>query len=486
MYRFVCLSIVIALLLSTLFIRDSTAEDFNQSRLTLKFGLKVSSDTDLSNKTWVEAFDALHSQMSREYPFTEWKGINWASLNAKFKPRIAQAQARKDDKAYYLALREYVYSIPDGHVRIRGDDPKQMLADLIGGGYGLAVTGLDDRRVITHIILPDGAADKTGIKFGAEIVKWNGQSIEKALERVPLWLDDKPPATREARRLTQYRYLVRAPVGHKTIVTFKNPGQAKPQTVTLTAADDNLETLTRTNFYATPEERKVPVQYKILPGGYGYVKITTFPSPQFAPVVQQFKEAIQAFVDKKVPAIILDLRRNGGGDDEVTAKVAGFFYSQRQFYYSAAFYNTGSKQFEVNPKEKFWIEPQLPHYPGRVMAIISNGTVSNGEGLADAVQQLPQGYLVGFYGTNGAYGSTGGAVKMPKGYFVLYPNGRGVDLNGHILLESDKNGLGGVLPDFRIPRTAENIYATIVENRDIELEFAIQKLRELQSRNKMY
>lgn len=478
MERFVCLITLVVILHPTIFIQDFRAESINQRHLPSNSGLNFSLDTDLSDKTWVEAFDELHSQMSREYPFTEWKGINWASLSAKFKPRIALAQARKDEKAYYLTLREYVYSIPDGHVRIRGDDPKQMLADLIGGGYGLAITGLSDKRVISHIVLPKSAADNAGIKFGAEIVKWNGQTIEKALEQVPLWFDDKPATTRESRRLLQYRYLVRAPVGQKTKVTFKNPGQSKQQTATLTAADDNLETLTRTGFYATPEERKVPVQYKILPNGYGYVKITTFPSPQFAPVAEQFKEAIQIFVDKKVPAVILDLRRNGGGDDEVTAKVAGFFYAKRQFYISYSIYNSDTKKFEFDPKETVYIEPQLPHYQGMVVAMVSTGTVSNGEGLADAVQRLPQGHVAGFYGTNGAYGGTGGSIKMPKGYLVLYPNARGEDSDRRILLECNKKGIGGVSPDIRIPRTFENIYSAVIENKDVELEFVIHKLNE--------
>ncbi|HEY0546038.1 MAG TPA: S41 family peptidase [Pyrinomonadaceae bacterium] len=456
----------------------SQAGDFSRKQLFLEAATSTHPDSDLSSKTWVEAFDELNAQMSREYPFTEWKGVNWTALYAKYRPRIAAAQANHDSKAYYLSLREYVYSIPDGHVRLRGDDPKAMLAGFIGGGYGLALTRLDDGHVIAHIILPDGAAERAGIRFGAEIKRWGGQPIAKALERVPLWFDDKPPATRETQRLEQCRYLVRAPIGTKTQVTFKNRGQHKEQTVTLTAADDNLETLSRTNLYATPEERRVPVKFDILPGGYGYIKVTTFPSPQFAPVYDQFKAAIQTFVDKKVTAVILDLRHNGGGDDEVTAKIAGFFYTQRKFYYAAAIAGTGLKQFKINPAENVWIEPQLPHFAGRVLAMVSAGTVSNGEGLALAIQQLPQGDVIGFHASNGAYGETGGSVKMPLGYLVLYPNGRGLDENGNILLESDGKGRGGVVPDLRLRQTAETIDANFNQGRDVELEFALRTLSE--------
>ena len=486
MFRLNFTFFLIALLFPMSSVRDLANGASGQRWLSTNSARNFSSDTDLSDRSWVEAFDALHSKMSREYPFTEWKAIDWASLYSKFRPKIVSAQSRKDDKAYYLALREYVYSIPDGHVRIRGDDPKKMLADLVGGGYGLAVTRLDDSRIIAHIILSNGAADKAGIKFGAQIIRWDGQPIEKAVEKVPLWYDHKPPTTQESRRLIQLRYLVRGPVGHKTKVTFRNPGQSKLKTVTLTATDDDLETLTRTDFYATAEERKVPVQFKILPSGYGYVKITTFPSPQFASVAAQFKEAIQTFVDKKVPAMIIDLRHNGGGDDEVTAQVAGHFFAKKQFYVSYSIFDPDKKIFEPDPQEIVWIEPQAPYYAGKVAAIISNGTVSNGEGLADAIQKLENGHVIGFYGTNGAYGGTGGQVNMPNGYIVLYPNARCVDLDGNILLESDKNGVGGVVPDLRIPRTPETISASFVEGKDVELDFAVGVLSEQRDPKKMY
>lgn len=197
MKRFYCSFSLLTILLAS-FVKENLAiEHFKSWQLaSTTIGNPLPED-DLSTKTWVEAFDILHTQMSRQYPFTDWKGIDWDELYTKFRPRIAAAQRSSNDKAYYLALREYVYSIPDGHVRIRGDDPKTLLADLIGGGYGFAVTDLDNGRIIAHIVLPNGTAEKAGIKFGAQIVKWDGQPINKALEKVPLWFDDKPPATRE-------------------------------------------------------------------------------------------------------------------------------------------------------------------------------------------------------------------------------------------------------------------------------------------------
>lgn len=72
----------------------------------------------LSSETWSDAFDSLHDQLSTYYAFTEWKQIDWPSAYQEYQPRIAEAAAEDDPIAYYQALREYVYTVPDAHVRL--------------------------------------------------------------------------------------------------------------------------------------------------------------------------------------------------------------------------------------------------------------------------------------------------------------------------------------------------------------------------------
>src|SRR4051794_38468037 len=66
-------------------------------------------ETNLAAFSWSHAFDALCAKLAAEYPFTQWKRIDWAALNAKFAPRIRDAEARKDDRAYYRALRAFAW-----------------------------------------------------------------------------------------------------------------------------------------------------------------------------------------------------------------------------------------------------------------------------------------------------------------------------------------------------------------------------------------
>lgn len=121
---------------------------------------------DYSALSWSEAFTAAHAKLSREYAFGDWKGVGWQALSERFLPRIVLAQAAGDERAYYLALHEYLCSIPDGHLSLGADDKSKVTAiaqDLAGGGFGLALAELDDQRVVASAVIPGGPADDAGV-----------------------------------------------------------------------------------------------------------------------------------------------------------------------------------------------------------------------------------------------------------------------------------------------------------------------------------
>ncbi|MFQ5407880.1 MAG: peptidase S41, partial [Anaerolineales bacterium] len=93
---------------------------------------------DYAAMSYTEAFDALWTKASAEYPFTDLKGIDWQALYDEFAPRVAEAEAADDYDAWYLAMRDFAWSIPDGHVGVQGDDGGRFQTET-GGGLGLAV-----------------------------------------------------------------------------------------------------------------------------------------------------------------------------------------------------------------------------------------------------------------------------------------------------------------------------------------------------------
>jgi hypothetical protein len=73
---------------------------------------------DFSGLSYTEAFDAMVDMLTKEYAFTEYKGIEWASLAAKFRPDVQQAQNSRNPDLYVRTVARFLWSVPDGHVSV--------------------------------------------------------------------------------------------------------------------------------------------------------------------------------------------------------------------------------------------------------------------------------------------------------------------------------------------------------------------------------
>jgi len=453
---------------------------------------------DYSAVSWSEAFEAANAKFSREYAFTEWKGVDFRNLYATFAPRIAAAEAAADPETYYRAVREYLFSIPDGHIMITSPDQIGLSADEIAGGFGLAAAELDDGRIIAAAVTEGGPAANVGIQVGAVLLALNGVAVDVAIEAVSVLWNKEPPATNENRRMEQVRFLTRAAVGEARTVDFRNPGESESASGVMIAIDDDKKGLDLVNFAPSPDMEDVRklVEYRVLNSGHGYVRVyvesdLTGESEYAWAVYAKFEEAIRYFVELNVPGLIVDLRGNMGGSDETAADLSGFFYKEARHYENQVLYNalTGTfmwvflndKEGDILPIPKpLEITPQSVYYGGPVIALVNPACISSGEGIAMGIKDSPNGRVVGFYGTNGSFGITGGTIIMPfqseLKFGLLYPIGRSLDANFVVQIDSGKDGKGGVLPTDRVPRTLENILA-YANGDDVELQFAITLLQ---------
>jgi len=451
---------------------------------------------DFSNLSFTEAFDSLFINFSTCYPFTEWKAIDWEGLYNEYAPQIAYAQSQNDTNAYKLAIRRFIHTFPDGHVRVSGEFQDIFIND-IGGGIGLTLVELDDGSIVVNRVLPGSPAEQEGIEVGATIISWAGLPIAESLMNADLIWEGKPPATNESSRLAQLRRIVRTAVGNQIEIAFINPGQ-NTVTRTLTAIDDGMETWDITNysrfstngsFNLTIDDIVNPVQYSILQSGYGYLKsriLVEFDSqgnilPTYDNIYNSIKEAIDDFNMAQVPGVIIDVRDNPGGFDRLAALFSSFFYDHTDLYEYASFYDPQTGEFEVIGSFTIYLEPQASYYGGTVICISNVATASSGEGVPMAVQRLLRGHVLGLYGTSATFGLTSGETLMPGGLSINYPLGRSLDENYNIQLDSDSTKNGGVTPDLRVLLTRENMYAMYVDSQDVELDSAIEYLNSITS-----
>lgn len=437
---------------------------------------------DLSNMTWSDAFHETCAYMEERYAFTEWRSVDWDSLYSAYAPKITDAEESRDAVAYYRTLREFAYAIPDGHVMAAArDDFGAKHAD-IGGGYGLAVARLDSGEVIVTYVANGSDADRAGVRFGDEVVSWNGRPVGEAINATSIIWAPIKPSTAEGIFLQKQRFLTRAPVGTPATVGIAGPADSAPRTINLTAADDGYETLTRTSIFLGREVSDVgagsssdrramitndTVTYRTLPGGIAYIAVYE----ESYNVYQPFRAAVKDAIENGAPGIVVDLRYNMGGDDNLAAAYAGWFVDRPVFYEYGTDYDPGTGEQAVLCEA--WTQPRPDRYTGPVALLVSPYTISSGEGLPKVFAESGMGAIVSWYGTNGAFGMESLGPALPLGIMTAFPTGASLDEHGRIQVDSNASLAGGVAPTVRVPMN-EDTLARAMAGEDVQLSYAVE------------
>ena len=430
---------------------------------------------DLTGMTWSNAFKAMHETFSREYAFGDWKQVQWDELYAEYAPLVAEAESDGDKQAYYADLLSYASSIPDGHVWLEGNGFGAWEVN-VGGGYGLTLLMLENGRVIAVKVTLGGPADQAGIVWGDEVTAWNGVPVGEALQSIkPIWPARRgAPATLEGLLNAELRLLVRSPPGTEATIEFRNIDN-ESIIVTMSAVHDGLmDSDGNSGNMLPPVEDPV-----ILPSGYGYLKINSEDDSEGIDVPASLvAEAVKLFNEEKVPGVIMDVRGNRGGSDELVTRYVAYFTDENRFYEQTTAYFQPLNTFI--PRETLEVKQAQPHYSGPLIILIDNACFSSGEGIPLILSGRVNTTIIGFHGTYGSFGMTGGLIHLPEGLTLHYPDGQSLDAKGVIQLDSDYTLQGGVQPTIKVPLTLEAAKAVYIEHRDYLLEYAVNYLNSKQ------
>jgi C-terminal processing protease CtpA/Prc len=419
---------------------------------------------DFSSMDYLEAFDAMIAMMREEYSFTELKGLDWDALNDEFRPRFEAAADDNDADAYAFALRDFLWSIPDGHIGFSFPDVlnEQFNIDT-ATGLGMAIRDTSDGRVIVNFLTPEGPAETAGIQLGAQILSLNGQPIDDAVDAALPW--SSPFSTDHVRRLQQLRYAVRFPEQVAVAVEFQNPG-GSVQTATVTS-DFEYDSFNFSSFAAGTTGLELPVEFEIMDNGYGYVAIYSFFDNELL-TVQLWERMIEILNANAVPGLVIDMRNNGGGFGFLADQMAAHFFTEEMAIGNGAAWDESLGDFYVDPNTPSMYYPPEPdmQYHGKIAVIVGPNCASACEFFAYDMTIQDRAIIVGHYPTGGL----GGSVKdfnMPDGITVRFPIGRPLDLDGNIIIENV-----GVVPDVVVPVDE----STLFYEGDVLLDAAVDAL----------
>ncbi|MFN2221797.1 MAG: S41 family peptidase [Candidatus Promineifilaceae bacterium] len=397
---------------------------------------------DYSDLPYPEAFDALVEKLGKEYAFTEYKGIDWDALHDEFRPRFEQAKDEGDSLAYRRALRDFAWSIPDGHVS--GPFITEDFRQAISGGLGLAIRELDDGRIIVNYLTRSGPAEEAGIALGAQIISLDGRPIADVVGDTLTY--EGPYSTEHVRRLQQLRYATRFPLGTEVDITWQNPGQADRQSATLEAVAE-FDSFNASSLNADLTGYEQPLAYQYLPDvDLAYVQIFSFSDNELL-TIQLWERLMRELNENGVPGLVVDMRQNGGGSGFLADQMAAYFFQEPLVLGNTGFYDEELDDFYFDPRgeDRFYLPAEELRYDGPVAVIVGPSCASACEFFSYDMTLEDRAAIVGHYPTAGLGGSID-RLLMPDDEYFTFTQGRAVNAEGEIHIE----GIG-VQPTVRVP-----------------------------------
>jgi C-terminal processing protease CtpA/Prc len=420
---------------------------------------------DFSEMSYSDAFESLVEKFRLEYAFTEFKELDWDALYEEFSPRFEEADDENDAALYQIALQEFIWRIPDGHVSMSLTIPTfELYATQTDGGLGMAIRELDDGSVIVTYLTENGPAEAAGIELQAEITEINGVDIHEALEDVIAW--SGPFSADHIRQLQNLRYITRYPIGTEVEVSYRNP-DSREETATLIAINE-FDSFEHSSFNIESTGYEMPVELTVIEP-YLLLSITSFLDDSRLSI-QLWERILRQAIDSDVPAIIIDMRNNGGGSGFLADQMAAYFFQEPLTLGNAGAYDESLGEFYFDPEsmETFFLPPEDLRYDGEVVVLVGPNCASACEFFSYDMTIEDRATIIGQYPSQGL----GGGVQqfyMPENVTVQITVARIVDPEGNIHLEGQ-----GVIPDVRVPVTIETLFA----EGDVVLQAAIDYLNE--------
>jgi C-terminal processing protease CtpA/Prc len=417
---------------------------------------------DFSKLSYTQAFDQMFQFVRTDYAFNgiQGKQPNWDALYSQLTPRVQDAEQKKDPSEFYLALRDFTWAFKDGHTGLNGGDvERQAFSQATSSGYGFTLRELDDGRVLVIFVLDNGPAAKAGMKVSAVVTAFNGKPIGDAIAAVQPWT--LPMSTDWAIRYQQARYLLRTTPGTKASVTFTNPG-GQAQTVTLTAIGETASFSRASVYYGVDASPVLPVDFKILDSGIGYVRINSN-YDDLNLIIRLFQRALDSFKANNVPGIIIDMRYNSGG---APLGLAGFLTDKTIVMGQAEQYNDATGKYEPQgvPDE---FRPNVEQYHfDKMVLLVGQACYSACEEESYGFSQVPGMIVVGQTSTSGTFADVArGQIDLPEGFSLQVPTIRFKLPDGSLFLEGT-----GVQPTIRVPVNEQ----TALSSDDVVLQAGIQ------------
>jgi carboxyl-terminal processing protease len=350
--------IIFLLLFCFLFISCTTSK---QPASTMAADLPNSSGS-LSRQDRVEIFEDVWKTINEQYYDPSFNGVDWQAVHERYLPKV---EAAKTEVEFYRLFEEMLAVLRDAHTVFRHPQSNSDNSINPPGSVGISLGEVERKTVISEVE-PDSDAARAGVKPGMILRSVNGKPIEELYNEI---------RSRFAGSSTE-RAMKGVMHGALLYGGFLGPTRI----FGVEGFDGKAFDFSVTHFGARPSE--IPtLTARRLPSGIGYIKFDGWKPP----IDELFKAELIKLLD--APALIIDLRGNGGGQTDVQLNIGSLLFPTET--------SLGSFKRRGGQPEQIITHKSDQVYKGRIVVLVDEVAASASEVFAAAMQETGRARIIG-------------------------------------------------------------------------------------------
>jgi len=373
------------------------------------FSRANASTESLSEKDRIEVFEKIWKAVNDKYYDSSFNGVDWNAARERYRSRL---NGLKSDEEFYALLNQMLGELRDAHTLFRSPRQREASQKQQATSAGFSIREVEGTPVIFGVD-KDSDAVRAGVESGMVVRTINGQPFATRLAQSRGEISES-----SSERLTRLRVYARLLAG----------APDAPLKLGLTRADGSEFEVTLTRRIVSNVS---PLTSYLLSSGNAYIKFNAFRSS----VSKEFKESLTKFKD--APALIIDLRGNGGGDVQEMRRIADYFFNNKVLFGRAV--TRSGKPFSILgglvkiPLEGYVGSPGNQIWGKPVVILISERTGSAAESFTAGMQENNRATVIGTQScgcvnfVNNLIGVKGGGEFQISELGYLSPKGRKIE-----------------------------------------------------------